>query len=94
MDYKTSRDYEKAIALIEEGAELVCFVDYAPTRSHDKEIPIRDVAIAKKKHCSPFEIRVGVRGIEYLGTFGESAEENKRQLLKQLQQYNVEFIFP
>jgi len=86
MNYTTSKDYEKLWSLVQEGKEIVCFVNYRYYDYKDDKGKIeRDICLAKFKNNITFLFS---REAIYYST------ENTKEFLYECRSLNLEFLPP
>lgn len=87
IPYKTSRDYKRLKELLDEGKEIVCFVDY---HWSDGEVS-RDICRARKTPSDFEPYQFSVRGYCY---GGYDPKLDRFSFEKLMEAMNLEYIEP
>lgn len=88
--YNLSKDYAKALDLLTQKKDLICYVNY---EFSDNKVS-RDVC--RVRRFSDFHIQIGVRGMEYGGVYRFNKEDGTELELfqKECHRMNASFILP
>lgn len=88
--YNLSKDYTKALDLLTQKKDLICYVDY----DFSDNIVSRD--ICRVRRFQDYDIQFSVRGIEYGGIRGYNREDGTELELfqKECHRMNASFILP
>jgi hypothetical protein len=66
-DYKLSSDYGTLLRLICEGKVIAAFTDYRLSADSEHGDVARDICSVQRR--GPYQIKIGVRGMEYAGLY-------------------------
>lgn len=88
MYYRLSKNYRILFALISAGEIIAAFVDYELIEDE----MLRD--LCKVQRHGPYQIRIGVRGMQYGGLerFNEEDGDEKELFIAQCKALNLEWV--